>query len=286
MRKPLTFQEVIRKLDEFWSARGCLLVQPYDLEKGAGTFNPATFLRSLGPRHWKAAYVEPSRRPTDGRYGENPNRLQHYYQYQVILKPAPADSQEIYLESLVALGIDPKRHDLRFVEDDWESPTLGAWGLGWEVWLDGMEITQFTYFQEVGGVPLDPPCTELTYGLERISMYLQGVDNVFDLKWNDTVAYGEVHLRTEKEFSAYNFEKADTATISKLFDLHEAEANACLAAGLVLPAYDSVMKCSHSFNLLDARGAISVSERARFIGRVRKMAAGVAKLYMEKYGQA
>jgi len=284
-KRPPTFQEVIQQLNAFWSARGCLLIQPYDMEKGAGTFNPATFLRSLGPQHWKAAYVEPSRRPTDGRYGENPNRLQHYYQYQVILKPAPENSQELYLQSLVELGIDPMKHDLRFVEDDWESPTLGAWGLGWEVWLDGMEITQFTYFQEVGGIVLDPPCTELTYGLERISMYLQGIDNVYDLKWNEEVTYGEVHLRTEKEFSAYNFTHSDPKMLFSLFDMHEKEAEALLNVGLVLPAYDQVMKCSHSFNMLDARGAISVSERARFIGRVRKMASAVARLYVEKYGQ-
>ncbi len=280
----MTFQRVIQSLNEFWAARGCLLVQPYDLEKGAGTFHPATFLRSLGPQHWRVAYVEPSRRPTDGRYGENPNRLQHYYQYQVILKPAPADSQEVYLESLTALGIDPREHDLRFVEDDWESPTLGAWGLGWEVWLDGMEITQFTYFQEVGGIPLEPTCTELTYGLERITMYLQGVDSVYDIAWNDTTAYGEVHLRTEKEFSTYNFSGSDPRMLFSLFDMHEKEAESLLGAGLVLPAYDQVMKCSHAFNLLDARGAISVSERQRFVGRVRKLASAAARQYAEKYG--
>lgn len=283
-RQPLTFQQVIQTLNDFWATRGCLIVQPYDMEKGAGTFNPATALRALGPQPWKAAYVEPSRRPTDGRYGENPNRLQHYYQYQVILKPAPADCQDQYLDSLIALGIDPFDHDLRFVEDDWESATLGAWGLGWEVWSDGMEITQFTYFQEFGGIPMDPVPVELTYGLERITMYLQNKDNVYDVMWNDTVTYGEVHLRTEKEFSAYNFEKADTAMLFRHFDDHEKEAGALLAAGLPLPAYDQVIKCSHCFGLLDARGAISVGERARFVGRVRTLARQVAGAYNEKYG--
>ena len=281
---PLTFQKVIQVLNGYWARRGCLLLQPYDMEKGAGTFNPATALRVLGPQPWKAAYVEPSRRPTDGRYGDNPNRLQHYYQYQVILKPAPADCQEMYLDSLLVLGIDPARHDLRFVEDDWESPTLGAWGLGWEVWSDGMEITQFTYFQEVGGIPLNPIPVELTYGLERITMYLQDVDNVYDLKWNETTSYRDLHLRTEKEFSAYNFERASTELLFKHFDDFEREAGALLAADLPLPAYDQVMKCSHAFNLLDARGAVSVGERARFIGRVRDLARRVAKAYDERYG--
>jgi glycyl-tRNA synthetase alpha chain len=286
-RQPLTFQQVITTLNDFWSRRGCLLVQPYDLEKGAGTFNPATALRSLGPQGWSAAYVEPSRRPTDGRYGENPNRLQHYYQYQVILKPAPADCQDVYLASLVALGIDPAEHDLRFVEDDWESPTLGASGLGWEVWSDGMEITQFTYFQEFGGIAMDPIPVELTYGLERISMYLQNVDNVYDLAWNETVKYGDVHLRTEREFSEYNFERANTEMLAAQFKAYEDEARALVALEkpLALPAYDCVMKCSHLFNLLDARGAISVGERASYIGRVRGLARAVAQKYCEKYGQ-
>ncbi len=285
--KGLTFQQVIERLNAFWAKQGCLLVQPYDLEKGAGTFNPATALRALGPQPWKAAYVEPSRRPTDGRYGENPNRLQHYYQYQVILKPAPANCQDLYLESLVALGIDPFDHDLRFVEDDWESPTLGAWGLGWEVWSDGMEITQFTYFQEFGGIALDPIPVELTYGLERITMYLQNCDNVYDLRWNETTSYGEVHLRTEKEFSTYNFERSDPETLLRHFDDHEREAKKLLEAEtpLVLPAYDFVMKCSHTFNLLDARGAISVGERQRFILRVRALARAVAQGYDAKYGR-
>jgi glycyl-tRNA synthetase alpha chain len=285
-RKPLDFQQVIETLNTYWAARGCLLVQPYDLEKGAGTFNPATALRCLGPQPWRAAYVEPSRRPVDGRYGENPNRLQHYYQYQVLLKPAPADCQDQYLGSLLALGIDPADHDLRFVEDDWESPTLGAWGLGWEVWSDGMEITQFTYFQEFGGIVLDPVPVELTYGLERISMYLQNVDNVYDLAWNETTKYGEVHKRTEVEFSAYNFEHADTEKLFRHFGDHEAEAKRLLELKdpLVLPAYDFVMKCSHVFNLLDARGAISVGERQRYILRVRSLTRAVAKAYDERYG--
>jgi len=282
--KALTFQQVITRLNEYWASRGCLLVQPYDIEKGAGTFNPATALRCIGPQPWMAAYVEPSRRPTDGRYGENPNRLQHYYQYQVLLKPAPADCQDLYLESLVALGMDPAKHDLRFVEDDWESPTLGASGLGWEVWSDGMEITQFTYFQEFGGITLDPVPVELTYGLERITMYLQDVDNVYDLMWDDRTKYGEVHLRTEKEFSAYNFEKADAEVLFRHFDDYEKTTLSLLEAGLPLPAYDHVMKCSHTFNVLDARGAISVGERARFIGRVRNLARQVAKAYDERYG--
>lgn len=275
------FQDVILNLQKFWAERGCLLVQPYDMEKGAGTFNPATFLKVLGPEPWKAAYVEPSRRPTDGRYGENPNRLQHYYQFQVILKPSPDDIQELYLDSLKALGIDPLAHDIRFVEDDWESPTLGAWGLGWEVWLDGMEITQFTYFQQAGGIDLKPVSGEITYGLERITMYLQGVDNVYDLKWAPGVSYGDVHHRTEVEFSRYNFEEADTGMLFDLFDKYEAEAKRLMDKGLFLPAYDFCLKCSHAFNLLDARGAISVAERTRFIGRVRALARGSAEGYLK-----
>ena len=277
----MLFQDVILKLQNFWAKRGCLIHQPYDMEKGAGTFHPATFLRVLGPEPWKTAYVEPSRRPTDGRYGKNPNRLQHYYQFQVILKPSPDDIQDLYLESLKFLGVDPLAHDIRFVEDDWESPTLGASGLGWEVWLDGMEITQFTYFQSVGGVELKPISGELTYGLERITMYLQGVDSVFDLKWNKELTYGDVHHRGEVEFSTYNFDEADTDMLFKLFDMYESEAKRLLEKKLVLPAYDCVLKCSHNFNLLDARGAISVAERTTYIGRVRALARGTAKGYLE-----
>jgi glycyl-tRNA synthetase alpha chain len=275
------FQDVIMKLQKFWAERGCIIHQPYDLEKGAGTFHPATFLRVLGPEPWKAAYVEPSRRPTDGRYGENPNRLQHYYQFQVILKPSPDDIQDIYIASLKDLGIDPLTHDIRFVEDDWESPTLGAWGLGWEVWLDGMEITQFTYFQQAGGFDLKPVSGEITYGLERIAMYLQGVENVFDLKWTGGVNYGDVHRRGEVEYSRYNFDEADTSMLTKLFDMYEEEAKRLLDRDLILPAYDLCLKCSHTFNLLDARGAISVAERTRFIGRVRVLARGCARGYLK-----
>ncbi len=280
--KGLTFQEIIMKLEEFWSDYGCLIGQPYDLEVGAGTFNPHTFLRCLGPEPWKVAYVEPSRRPTDGRYGENPNRLQHYYQYQVILKPPPEEVQEIYLDSLKALSVDPLRHDIRFVEDDWESPTLGAWGLGWEVWLDGMEITQFTYFQQVGGVDLDPVSVELTYGLERIALFIQGKESVFDIKWNDKITYGEVHLLSEQEWSKYNFEKADVSILFSFFKSSFAEAKKLLAEELVLPAYDFVLKCSHLFNLLDARGALSVSERQSYIAQIRELAREVALLYLKK----
>jgi glycyl-tRNA synthetase alpha chain len=275
------FQDVIFTLQKFWAERGCIIHQPYDIEKGAGTFHPATFLRVLGPEPWKAAYVEPSRRPTDGRYGENPNRLQHYYQFQVILKPSPDDIQEVYLKSLKRLGIDPLEHDIRFVEDDWESPTLGAWGLGWEVWLDGMEITQFTYFQQAGGMDLNPVSGEITYGLERIAMYLQGVDSVFDLKWAGDVSYGDVHHRAEVEYSSYNFDEADTGMLMELFNMYEKEAKKLLEKSLVLPAYDLCLKCSHSFNLLDARGAISVAERTRFIGRVRAIARGCAQGYLK-----
>ncbi len=276
------FQDVLLKLQGFWADHGCLIQQPYDIEKGAGTFNPATFLRVLGPEPWKVAYVEPSRRPTDGRYGENPNRLQHYYQFQVILKPSPDNIQELYLDSLRFLGIDPLEHDIRFVEDDWESPTLGAWGLGWEVWLDGMEITQFTYFQQAGGIDLKPVSGELTYGAERICMYLQGIDNVFDLQWNKDMKYGDIHLVTEQEHSRYNFESADVSMFQKLFDMYEAESLRLVEEGLVLPAYDYCLKCSHAFNMLDARGAISVAERTGFIGRVRNLARRCAEGYLQR----
>ncbi len=276
----MTFQEIILTLERFWSKKGCLIWQPYDLEKGAGTFNPATFLRCLGQKPWSVAYVEPSRRPADGRYGENPNRLQHYYQYQVIIKPAPSDIQQLYLSSLKAIGLDPKRHDIRFVEDDWESPTLGAWGLGWEVWIDGMEATQFTYFQQVGGIDLNPISVEITYGLERLAMYSQKKDNVYDLVWTDNVKYGDVHLEDEKQWSKYNFEEADTEMLKRHFSDWERDAKRLLESGLVLPAYDGVMKCSHLFNLLDARGAVSVTERTAYIGRVRALARKVAEQYL------
>ncbi|AEB08894.1 glycine--tRNA ligase subunit alpha [Desulfobacca acetoxidans] len=276
------FQDVLMTLERFWADRGCIIQQPYDLEVGAGTFNPATMLRVLGPEPWNVAYVEPSRRPTDGRYGENPNRLQHYYQYQVILKPSPLNIQELYLDSLKALGIDPLSHDIRFVEDDWESPTLGAWGLGWEVWLDGMEITQFTYFQQAGGIDLHPISVELTYGPERISMYLQGIDNVYDLVWTDGIKYGDIHHRGEVEYSTYNFEQADVAMLFNLFEQYERESHRLSGLGLILPAYDYCLKCSHTFNLLDARGAISVAERSRLIGRVRQMARLCAEGYLKQ----
>ena len=278
----MTFQELILALENFWARRGCVLQQPYDIEVGAGTFHPATLLRVLGPEPWGVAYVEPSRRPTDGRYGENPNRLQHYYQYQVILKPSPIDVQEIYLKSLKALGIDPLAHDIRFVEDDWESPTLGASGLGWEVWLDGMEITQFTYFQQAASIELNPISVELTYGLERIAMYLQGVDNVYNLKWNDSITYGDVHHQAEVEHSTYNFEQADVKMLLNLFDMYEGECQRVIAASLVLPAYEYCLKCSHTFNLLDARGAISVTERTGYIGRVRNLARACGEAYLEQ----
>jgi len=276
----MNFQNVILRLQQFWADYGCLIQQPYDVEVGAGTFNPATLLRVLGPEPWQVAYVEPSRRPTDGRYGENPNRLQHYYQYQVILKPSPLDVQDVYLESLKVLGVNPLDHDIRFVEDDWESPTLGAWGLGWEVWLDGMEITQFTYFQQAGGFDLDPVSVELTYGLERIAMYLQEVDNVYNLRWNDHVTYGQVHHQGEVENSTYNFEKADVKMLFTLFDLYEKEGQSMLEEDLVLPAYDYCLKCSHTFNLLEARGSISVTERTGYIARVRDLAKGCASAYI------
>jgi len=281
----VTFQELIMALEAFWAGQGCVIQQPYDIEVGAGTFNPATFLRSLGPEPWNVAYVEPSRRPTDGRYGENPNRLQHYYQYQVIMKPSPMNIQELYLDSLRSFGIDPLDHDIRFVEDDWESPTVGAWGLGWEVWLDGMEITQFTYFQQVGGIDLNPICAELTYGIERIAMYIQGIDNVYDLKWNDRVTYGQVHHRGEVEWSTYNFEMADVEMLRKLFDMYEAEGLRTAQKGLVLPTYDHCLKCSHTFNMLNARGAISVAERTSYIGRVRNLARLSAEEYLKQREQ-
>lgn len=278
----MNFQDVIMSLEKFWAQRGCVVAQPYDIEVGAGTFHPATLLRALGPEPWNVAYVQPSRRPTDGRYGENPNRLQHYYQYQVILKPSPYDVQQQYLNSLKVLGIDPLEHDIRFVEDDWESPTLGASGLGWEVWLDGMEITQFTYFQLCGSVELSPISVELTYGLERISMYLQGVDNVYDLKWNDEVTYGHVHHQQEVEQSTYNFEKADVSMLLEFFDKYEAESARMIKEKLVLPSYEYCLKCSHTFNLLDARGAISVMERTGYIGRIRNLARACAEGYLEQ----
>ena len=280
------FQSLILKLQAYWAGHGCVILQPYDMEVGAGTFHPATALRALGPETWNAAYVQPSRRPTDGRYGENPNRLQHYYQFQVILKPSPDDVQRVYLKSLAELGIDPKLHDIRFVEDDWESPTLGASGLGWEVWCDGMEITQFTYFQQVGGIECDPVSVELTYGLERLAMYIQGVENVYDLDWDGVdkkkggKTYGDVFLRAEKEHSAYNFEVADTDMLKRHFADAEKECQRALAAGLALPAYDQCLKASHLFNLLDARGAVSVTERAQYIGRVRALAKGSAEAWL------
>ena len=279
----MTFQEFIQSLEAYWSAQGCVLVQPLDLEVGAGTFHPATFLRSIGPEPWNAAYVQPSRRPTDGRYGENPNRLQHYYQYQVVMKPSPEDFQELYLGSLKAVGIDPEIHDIRFVEDNWESPTLGAWGLGWEVWLNGMEVTQFTYFQQAGGLECKPVMGEITYGIERLAMYLQEVDSVYDLVWTDvggrTVTYGEVFHQNEVEQSTYNFEHADVDALFGWFDTCEREARKLVDLGLPLPAYEQVLKASHTFNLLDARKAISVTERQRFILRVRDLARRVAESY-------
>ena len=274
-----SFQEVILRLQNFWDRQGCVLLQPYDIEVGAGTFHTATFLRAIGPEPWRAAYVQPSRRPKDGRYGDNPNRLQHYYQYQVVLKPSPDDIQELYLESLRALGIDTGEHDIRFVEDDWESPTLGAWGLGWEVWLDGMEVTQFTYFQEVGSLVCRPVLGEITYGLERLTMYLQNVENVFDLVWAPGVTYGDVYHQNEVEQSKYNFEYSDVDWLFAQFAKYESEAKRLMAVGLPLPAFEMVMKCSHSFNLLDARGAISVTERATYIGRVRALAREIARSY-------
>lgn len=281
-----TFQGLILALQNYWAAQGCVLLQPYDMEVGAGTFHPATFLRAIGPEPWRTAYVQPSRRPTDGRYGENPNRLQHYYQFQVIIKPSPLDIQELYLGSLKMLGIDPLVHDIRFVEDNWESPTLGAWGLGWEVWLNGMEVTQFTYFQQVGGLECQPVTGEITYGLERIAMYLQGVESVYDLVWTrgsqGVVTYGDVFHQNEVEMSTYNFEHADTAALFAWFDTCERESKKLIEAGLPLPAYEMVLKASHTFNLLDARHAISVTERQRFILRVRTLARAVAEAYYQR----
>jgi glycyl-tRNA synthetase alpha chain len=275
----LTFQQLILTLNQYWDRHGCALLQPYDMEMGAGTFHTATFLRAIGPEPWRAAYVQPSRRPKDGRYGENPNRLQHYYQYQVALKPSPVDLQDLYLASLTALGIDLQQNDVRFVEDDWESPTLGAWGLGWEVWLNGMEVTQFTYFQQAGGLDCRPVLGELTYGLERLAMYLQGKENVYDLVWVDGVTYRDVYHQNEVEQSKYNFELANTEMLFQHFSQFEGEAKRLVEAGLVLPGYEMVLKCSHTFNLLDARGAISVTERAGYIGRVRTLARAVAHAY-------
>lgn len=276
------FQDIILELNRFWAEKGCVIQQPYDMEVGAGTFHPATLLRALGPEPWKAAYVQPSRRPTDGRYGENPNRLQHYYQYQVVIKPSPLEVQELYLESLKRFGLNLLEHDIRFVEDDWESPTLGAWGLGWEVWLDGMEITQFTYFQQAGSLDLHPITVEITYGLERIAMYLQGVDSVYNIAWNGEVTYGQIFHQAEKEFSAFNFEEANVEKLVSFFDTYEQEAHKLADKGLILPAYDYCLKCSHTFNLLDARKAISVAERTRYIGRIRNIARQVAVKYTEQ----
>lgn len=276
----MNFQEMMFALKTFWSSQGCIMYEAYDVEKGAGTMNPATFLRTVGPEPWKVAYVEPSRRPADGRYGDNPNRLYQHHQFQVICKPSPDTIQELYLQSLAALGIRAAEHDIRFVEDNWESPTLGAWGLGWEVWLDGMEITQFTYFQQVGGIDVNPVASEITYGMERLAMYIQGVENVYDLQWNETFTYGDIFHQNEVEQSTYAFELSDADMLFELFDRYEKEAQRIAAKGLVIPAYDYVLKCSHTFNLLDARGAISVSERAAFIGRVRKMASMCAKTYL------
>jgi len=280
---PTTFQALIFELQRYWSAQGCVIAQPYDMEMGAGTFHPATFLRAIGPEPWRAAYVQPSRRPTDGRYGDNPNRLQHYYQFQVLLKPSPADLQELYLGSLRALGLDLRVHDVRFVEDNWESPTLGAWGLGWEVWLNGMEITQFTYFQQIGGLDCRPVSGEITYGLERIAMYLQGVNSVFDVVWTEhdgrVVTYGDIYHQNEVEMSTYNFEHADTQALFAWFDQCEHEAGRLIALNLALPAYEQMVKASHTFNLLDARRAISVTERQRYILRVRTVARAVAETY-------
>jgi len=285
--QPASFQDLILVLQRFWAEQGCVLLQPYDMEVGAGTFHPATTLRALGPEPWRAAYVQPSRRPTDGRYGENPNRLQHYYQFQVILKPSPDDLQDLYLESLAAIGIDPLVHDIRFVEDDWESPTLGAWGLGWEVWCDGMEITQFTYFQQVGGFDCRPVAGELTYGLERLAMYVQGVENVYELDFNGQgVSYGEIFLQAEREYSAFNFEAADPERLFRHFADAEAECQSLLSRTppLALPAYDQCLKASHLFNLLDARGVISVTERAAYIARVRALARGCCEAWLRARG--
>ncbi|WP_417843900.1 glycine--tRNA ligase subunit alpha [Thalassospira sp.] len=284
-QRPPSFQEIILRLQSYWADQGCVILQPYDLEVGAGTFHTATTLRALGPESWNAAYVQPSRRPTDGRYGENPNRLQHYYQFQVLMKPSPPNAQDLYLGSLAHLGIDPMEHDIRFVEDDWESPTLGAWGLGWEVWLDGMEVTQFTYFQQVGGFECDPVPVELTYGLERLAMYIQGVENVYDLDYNGNgVSYGDVFLQNEKEQSTYNFEVANTEMLFRHFKDAQAECAVNIERGLALPAYEQAMKASHIFNLLDARGVISVTERAAYIGRVREMSKSCCEAWLRSRG--
>ena len=287
MTQPLSFQRMILALHDYWSERGCVILQPYDMEMGAGTFHPATTLRALGPDRWNAAFVQPCRRPTDGRYGENPNRLQHYYQYQVILKPSPPDLQDLYLGSLAAIGVDMTKHDIRFVEDDWESPTLGAWGLGWEVWCDGMEVTQFTYFQQMGGFDMKPVAGELTYGLERLAMYIQNVDNVYDLAFNDAgVSYGDVFLENERQMSTWNFEVADTDALFDLFKKSAAECERSLAAKLPIPAYEQAIKASHTFNLLQARGVISVAERQAYMGRVRDLAKGACAAWMDKNGWA
>ncbi|NLI91635.1 MAG: glycine--tRNA ligase subunit alpha [Peptococcaceae bacterium] len=276
----MKFQDMILSLNQFWGEQGCIIAQPYDMEKGAGTMNPATFLRALGPEPWNVAYVEPSRRPADGRYGENPNRLQHYFQYQVIMKPSPDNIQELYLESLERLGINPKDHDIRFVEDNWESPTLGAWGLGWEVWLDGEEVTQFTYFQQCGGIDCRPVCAEVTYGIERLAKFIQRKDSVFDIEWVGDIRYGDIYLQNEKDYSRYNFEVADVEALRTWFEMYEKEAERTVKYGLVVPAYDYVLKCSHTFNLLEARGAISVTERTGYIARVRNLARLCAQAYV------
>ncbi len=278
----MNFQQMILTLQDFWAGQNCLIVQPYDVEKGAGTMNPMTFLRSIGPEPWNVAYVEPSRRPADGRYGENPNRLYQHHQFQVIMKPSPDNIQELYLESLVKLGIDPLHHDIRFVEDNWEAPTLGAWGLGWEVWLDGMEVTQFTYFQQVGGIDVNPVAVEITYGLERLASYMQDKENVYELEWVDGITYGDVFHQAEYEHSKYTFEVSDAKMLFQLFSTYEEEAKRAMAEKLVFPAYDYVLKCSHAFNLLDARGAISVTERTGYIMRVRNLARQIAHTYLEE----
>jgi glycyl-tRNA synthetase alpha chain len=278
----VNFQSIIATLNQFWGEQGCVILQPYDTEKGAGTMSPHTFLRAIGPEPWAVAYVEPCRRPTDGRYGENPNRVQHYYQYQVLVKPSLNNIQDVYLDSLRAMGIKPEEHDIRFVEDNWESPTLGAWGVGWEVWLDGMEITQFTYFQQCGGIDCRPVPIEITYGLERLAMYLQEVDSIFKLQWNEHLTYGDIFLQSEIEQSTYNFEASNPDTLFTLFGLYEQEAGQLAEQGLVLPTLDQVLKCSHTFNLLDARGVISVTERVRYIGRIRNLARQVAQLYLQQ----
>ena len=278
----MNFQSVIETLNQFWSDRGCLIVQPYDTEKGAGTKSPHTFLRAIGPEPWSVAYAEPCRRPSDGRYGENPNRVQHYYQYQVLIKPSPNNIQDVYLDSLKALGIKAEDHDIRFVEDNWEDAAVGAWGVGWEVWLDGMEVTQFTYFQQCGGIDCRPVSIEITYGLERLTMYLQNVDSIFDIRWNDHITYGDVFLQSEIENSAYNFEASDPDKLFTLFELFEQEAKRLMELDLVIPSYEHVLKCSHTFNLLDARGVISVTERTRYIARVRTLARGVAQRYLNQ----